>query len=504
MKVGESMGNKKILIGMILINLISIISGFLRDSSIVIALGATEISDIFMFIINLPTVLFSSIGWVIMSTFLPTYVDLMVNKGKDIVNNFTNTFIKCIVIISSLFVVVLLIFNKVSINILAPGFKGEAFLLTKELFFIMVPSLIFLSISSCFSAILNANKKMLWVSLMGIPINIMTIFSMILVYPNYGIKYSTLVVLLGTFLQVLIFVIPLRKINFRFNKKFDIKDENIKKLIYIIGPMFIGIMAQQINSMFGGAITSTLEAGSLTAYNLSNKIVNAVYSSIILIAINYIFTYLSHDYANGEINKFNRKISSSANMIILVLLPLTLLLIKFNQEIISLLYGYGNFSRNDVLLTSRILIFSSIGIIFMGIRELINRSYYSTKETKIPTIYSIIGIGFNILLSLILCRRFGVLGVALAGSLSIVISAIGICYKFQKDFNTELVSFVSFIKYLGLTLVMYFIISFLKEVIQFNMNYIVNMFIIGVISLFLYIILLFIFRIRIIDYIKEL
>lgn len=498
------MGNKKILIGMILINLISIISGFVRDSSIVIALGATEISDIFMFIINLPTVLFSSIGWVIMSTFLPTYVDLMVNKGREVVNNFTNTFIKCIVVISGLFVVILLIFNKASINILAPGFKGDSFLLTKELFFIMVPSLMFLSVSSCFSAVLNANKKMIWVSLMGIPINVMTIFSMILVYPTYGIKYSTWVVLLGSVLQVLIFVIPLRKTNFRFNKKFDIKDENIKNLIYIIGPMFIGIMAQQINSMFGGAITSTLAAGSLTAYNLSNKIVNAVYNSIILIAINYIFTYLSHDYANGDVNKFNRKISSSANMIILILMPLTMLLINFNQDIISLLYGYGNFNGDDVLLTSNILIFSSIGIVFMGIRELINRSYYSTKETKIPTIYSIIGIGFNIFLSLILYKRFGVLGIALAGSLSIAISAIGICYKFQKDFNTRLVTFINVVKYLGLTLIMYFIINYLKQVVQFDVNYITNMIIIGCIALCLYIILLFIFRIKIIDYIKEL
>ena len=106
------MKKRKILFGMIIVNFISMLSGFVRDSSIAATLGSTTLADIFMFIINLPTMIFSSLGWVIMSTFLPAYTDVMVNQETKKLNEFSNTFIKCIMMIVTLIMIVLLIFKK--------------------------------------------------------------------------------------------------------------------------------------------------------------------------------------------------------------------------------------------------------------------------------------------------------------------------------------------------------------------------------------------------------
>lgn len=178
------MKKKNMLIGMIVINIISMILGFLRDTSIAYSLGATNISDIFIFITNLPTVLFSAIGWVIMSTFVPVYTDVMLNDSEDNMNKFANTFIKLIAITSTTIMILLYIFNKSAISILAPGFKYENFELTKKLFFIVLPSFVLLTISSCLCAILNSYKKMLWVSSIGIPVNVMIIVGILFIYPS--------------------------------------------------------------------------------------------------------------------------------------------------------------------------------------------------------------------------------------------------------------------------------------------------------------------------------
>ncbi|QAS62038.1 hypothetical protein EI377_15615 [Clostridium septicum] len=65
-----------------------------------------------MFITNLPTVLFSALGWVIMSTFVPTYTEVMVNQSEEKLNKFSNTFIKSIAIISGAITIILIVLIK--------------------------------------------------------------------------------------------------------------------------------------------------------------------------------------------------------------------------------------------------------------------------------------------------------------------------------------------------------------------------------------------------------
>lgn len=492
----------KILIGMIIINLFSMISGFIRDSCIAIQMGATYESDIFMFIINLPIVLFSAIGWVIMSTFIPIYTDIKMNQSDEKLNKFINTFIKICLLICSTLVIVLCIFNKLTINILAPGFYGIAFTLTKNLFFIIIPSLIFLAILYCIVAILSANKKMLWTSLLGIPINIITIFAIAFIYPKYGIELTTFAITIGSFVQIFIFIYPLKSTGFKLSKDFDLSDNNIKRTITIIGPMIIGVMAQQINSMFSGAITSTLASGSLTAYNLATKIVNAAYSSIILIGISYIFPYLAQDYAENLVEKFKDKVVSFIHLIFIVLLPITILIIELSEEIITLLYGYGNFSSESISLTSNILILSSISIIFMGIRELLGRSYYGAQNTITPMKHNILGIVINITLGFYLSRVYGVIGVAIASSISVIVSTITILYKFKKDFCIPKQTLVIYIKYFILSIAIIIATKFIKNIFIHSMNDFFTIILTSIFSLIIYCVLLIIFKIDIKYYLK--
>ena len=493
----------KVLIGMILINLFSMISGFIRDSSIAIQMGATSISDVFMFIINIPTVLFSALGWVIMSTFIPIYTDIKINEDNERLNKFTNTFIKVCVLVCLVLVVLLVVFNKASINILAPGFTGDEFKLTKNLFFIIMPSLIFLGVSSCIVAILNANKKMLWVSLLGVPINIITILATVFVYPKCGIKLTTLTITIGSIIQMLIFVYPLKSTGFKLSKEFDLKDKNIKRTLTIIGPMIIGVMAQQINSLFSGAITSTLESGSLTSYNLATKIVNAAYNSLILIGISYLFPYLAQDYAENLFERFKEKVLSFIHLIFIILLPVTILIIELSEEIITLLYGYGNFTAEAINLTSSILILSSIGIVFMGIRELLSRAYYAAKNTVTPMKHNILGIVINIILGIYLAKIYGVIGVAIASSVSVIVSTVTILFNFKKEFSIPKSSISIYIKYFLLSVMFIIITSFIRGILINNMDVFMTIVITGILSLIIYIILLVIFRIDVKSYFKK-
>lgn len=499
------MKKKNMLIGMIVINIISMILGFLRDTSIAYSLGATNISDIFIFITNLPTVLFSAIGWVIMSTFVPVYTDVMLNDSEDNMNKFANTFIKLIAITSITIMILLYIFNKSAISILAPGFKYENFELTKKLFFIVLPSFVLLTISSCLCAILNSYKKMLWVSSIGIPVNVMIIIGILFIYPSLGIEAAVGMMIIASIIQVVILILPLKNTKFKFSLDFDLHNRNIKRILGMIGPMFIGVMAQQINMMFGGAITSMLSSGSLTAYNLASKVTNAAYNSIILIGISFIFPYLSENFSKGKFEMYINQIKKSINLIFIILIPIGILLIILSDEIVSILYGYGKFSVKDIELTGSILIFLSVGIVGLGIKELINRAFYASNNTKTPMIYSVFGIIINIVLSLLLIREFGVIGVAIGSTVSTIISSYLVLRAFQRESNVKsIINKIMILKYLTIMIILFILSKVIKTKLYLFCDLkIINMILISTIIIAMYLILLRFFNIRIMKYFNE-
>ena len=76
------------------------------------------------------------------------------------------------------------------------------------------------------------------------------------------------------------------------------------------------------------------------------------------------------------------------------------------------------------MLTSMALFGYAIQLPFAGIRDILNSSLFSMKKTKVTTINGIIGVIVNIVLSITLSKYIGVLGIAVATSISSLVIAV--------------------------------------------------------------------------------
>ena len=87
------------------------------------------------------------------------------------------------------------------------------------------------------------------------------------------------------YIAQLLFQIPfLLKTGYKHNLKKNLKDENIKKILYLIIPVFLGSYVNQINAVVNRTLASTLEFGSITALNYANKL-NIFAVGILVISI---------------------------------------------------------------------------------------------------------------------------------------------------------------------------------------------------------------------------
>ncbi|MFL0246230.1 murein biosynthesis integral membrane protein MurJ [Candidatus Clostridium stratigraminis] len=487
-----------LLIGMILINFVSIILGFLRDSSIVYKLGANQNSDAFIFITTLPITLFSAIGWVVSTTFVPIYTHIKNNESEGNANLFASNFLNILFLIVTIIVVILQLFRVQVIRILAPGFNGETFQTVLNLASIILPSMLCYVITYCFVGILTSHKNLIWTSAIGIPTNLFLILGILFFYNWYGLKGATEFSFIGSIAQFAMLIIPLKKIGFKYITYINIRDSHILEALKMIGPMIIGVMAIQINSLVTSMIASTLNPGTITSINLGMKVNNSIYNSLVFIIITYTFPFLAEAISKKDIDKFNVLIYGGLQLVFLILLPIAVNLIFFRKEVITILFGHGNFSGKNILTTSFILIFYSASLLFMGIKDLINRVFYATKNTKTPMYNSIISICINIILSIALAHYWGVYGLAASSAVATITAALLLYRSLIKGFDIENKRIlVMILKIAIICLFLYVFLSLIKSILAGKLILLAYFFVTGTLGVGFYIICLWIFKVDI-------
>src|SRR5699024_2405718 len=95
-------------------------------------------------------------------------------------------------------------------------------------------------------------------------------------------------------------------------------------------------------------------------------------------------------------------------------------------------YQRGEFGEAATLMTSSALVYYSLGLVGNGVKALLTRVYYSLKDTKTPMINSAYALGLNFIFNLILVKFMGHCGIALATSLSAIITDVILLYHLRK------------------------------------------------------------------------
>ena len=271
---------------LMLIILTSKITGFFRDIVLAQTFGAGEITDAYLTALNIPVVLFDGISAALGTTFIPIYFKIKSSKGQEEVNKFTSNILNIVIIISLIFVLLGVIFALYIVKIFAVGFKGDVFDLTVNYSKILIFSMVFIAINGLVSSYLVASGNVYISGAITIPFNIFVIIAIIFasVTESYVMVYGTLI----AYIAQLLFQLPLLiKKGYKHRLTVNLRDENIRQILFLVIPVFIGSYINQINAVVNRTLASTLDSGSITALNYANKL-NMFAVGVIAVAISTI------------------------------------------------------------------------------------------------------------------------------------------------------------------------------------------------------------------------
>ena len=446
--------------------IISRLLGYLRDVLIAIFLGAGFVADAFFVAFRIPNTfrrLFAE--GTFNAAFVPSYTSELV-KGKSKSNKFANEIFNLLFIGLLSLVLVVQIFMPLFVGLIAPGFVSntEKIDVAINLTRITFPFLMFVCLSSFFSAILNSHNKFAAASAAPIILNLILIgillFGKILndklvYYLSFGVSIAGLLQLI--FLHKFVKKYYSIKLNFKFTVNKHVKIF-FKKLL----PSIFSSGVTQINILVGTIIAS-FQASAVSYLYYADRIyqINLAIAGIAIGVV--ILPQLSKLIQLGKKSKITLIQNKALELCMFLSIPATFALMLASEEIISALFGYGSFTEKSVINSSQALYYFALGLPAFSLIKVFSSFFFANQDTKTPFYVSLLSVILNIAVSVFYFQELGFIIIPIATTISSWFNSIilFILLRDKKLFRFNEIFIFRFIKIIIASIIMAIFFNFL-------------------------------------------
>ena len=488
--------------------LVSRVLGYLRDMVVASYFGASAVADTFYVAYRIPNLLRRLLGeGALVASFVPVYTDYIERKTPEEQKKFLDTVITVLTLILIVLTILGIIFAPIIVNLIAPGFAKDPEKMRLAIFLtrVMFPFLISIGVAAFFMGVLYVHHIFIYSAFSSCFLSISEVLFMFAICPflNNPILGLAIGVVVGGFAQAYYQIIPLMKKKISFSFSFDLKNEGLRKVAWLMLPATIGVSFDQISSFVDMIFASWLRVGSVSALYYSNRLMQLPLALFGVAVSTICLPILSKSATYENFDKLKEQLRDNFSLMSYFIIPSSIGLIVLAHPIVKLLFERGKFDTIATDMTSITLQYYSIGIIAYSGVKIISTAYYSMKDTKTPVKIAAFCVLINVLCNFILMKLLGVGGLALSTSISAILNVtLLICFLNKKigDIGFKNISW-NFMKILAVGVVMGVFCFYLSAV--FAKNRVLTVCVPLVVGTMLYVALSYFLHVKEIRYVME-
>jgi putative peptidoglycan lipid II flippase len=405
--------------------LISRILGFLRDLLTASALGANIYSDIFFIAFKLPN-LFRRIfaEGAFTQVFIPAFAH---SKHKSVF--VANIFLIFLSIIITLTLLVNIAPN-LATKTIAVGFDAQTIDIAAPYVAINFWYLPLIFAVTFLSTLLQYKHHFATTAFSTALLNISLIFALLLSSSKSNaqiVYYLSWGVVIGGVLQLLVHMIAIKKMNlykltcggfsYLSKKSKLIKDETTKFKRQFL-PAIWGNSTAQVSAFLDTFLASFLVTGSISYLYYANRIFQLPLALFAIATSVALFPRVARYIKNKEQDKAKLFMAKAFWFLTFILTASSIGGIILSHEITWLLFERGSFDANDTKFTSDVLQMYMLGLLPYGLSKLFLLWLYAHEQQLYAAKIATASLISYIILALSLITPLGVMGLALAGSIS--------------------------------------------------------------------------------------
>lgn len=319
------------------------------------------------------------------------------------------------------------------IRIIAPAYEDKVFQDTVAYFRIMLFGFVFSLAVGLYQNILNAERIYGYANFSSIINSVVLIMITMLASRKYGIWALVVSVPISYICQFLMIYIKGRRYG-GISLKCDLRDEAIKKLVVLMLPVFLSQATVEINQAVDRALLTSVEVGAVTSVFYAVTLYQFIMHVINIPISTVMFTELSEAGAKKDYDRMRELLKDTYQIIFLVCLPIVLIVSFTSSEIVTIVYGRGRFDAQAISRTAVGLFGYIYCLIPVVTKSVLTRAYYGLNDTKRPMVIGVLEVATNIVLSILLVKKWGIIGVVGATAIASLIFTIVMFVNIEKTY----------------------------------------------------------------------
>lgn len=401
----------------------STVLGFAREVVNAKYYGTQWQMDTFLAAATVPTILFGVFQGALVSALVPTFSEYLAHDREDEAWRLANTIINGLFLILALGAAAGYIFAPVFVPLIAHGFPAPQMGVAVHMTRWLMPSIVAVSLSGVFSAILNAYNRFRSAAMTGIVLNVVTVGCVLTMNDKIGIFALVFGTAAGLVAQMFVQLPSLLRIG-KYRLELDLRHPGLKRMWLLLGPIVVGSAAGQLAMFFDRYFASTLTPGYMAGMNYATKLVNFPQQIFAATIATVIFPLLAAQFARDNREGVRISVSLGLRLVNFITVPAVCVLIVLARPMVQALFERGTFQSTATDLCAGLLPFAAIGLIALAANVVLTRCCFACKESGWPVGISVFSVVVNVLLSLLWLPTLGARGLLLANSLSQSLQAV--------------------------------------------------------------------------------
>ena len=412
--------------------LTSRILGLVREQVLAALFGAGDEMDAYLVAFRIPNLVRDLFAEGAMSAaFVPTFTRHLTLHGKPQAWRLANNVINALLIITGVLVVLGYVFAAPLVTAYAGSFESVPgkLELTITLARVMFPFLVLIALAVAVMGMLNSLRHYFVPSLAPATFNVVAIvcaFALTPLMPRFGqprIMSMAIATLLGGLLQLLVQVPALRREGFRYRPTLEPADPGLHRILLLMGPGTLGLAATQLNLFVSTLLATGQGTGAVSWLQYAFRV---MYLPLGLFGVSIATAVLPAAARHAAVHDtlaIRSTVSRGLTLMLMVNVPAACGLALLSHDIVRLLFERGHFTSTDTIATAAALRIYAIGLVGYSTTRIISPVFYALGRSRVPVALSAVSVGVNLVLSVVLVRTLGFVGLALATSIAALTNA---------------------------------------------------------------------------------
>ncbi|MGE5508635.1 MAG: murein biosynthesis integral membrane protein MurJ [Chitinophagales bacterium] len=405
------------------LTILSKILGFAREASLAAVFGATHVTDAYLVGQTVPGLALTAVGTSVGTSFIPVYAKALKERGREGAFALASSTINATLLLAAVLISLGELAAGPLTRLVAPGFQGELLSLTIRLTRIMFPMVLWQVLSGVFTAMLQTEGSFLIPATVGVWLNLVVIGSVVFLGPRFGIEAVAVGTLVAATVQAAVQVPALRKLGYSWRPSLDVRDPSLRRIAQLSLPVLVGSSVLQFGLVVDRMLASHLAEGSIAALNYAVKLMMLVPAVLGTAITTVMYPTLARLSAEGDWRRYSSVFTQTVKVIFFVMTPVAVGMMVLRTPLVRLAFERGAFDHRATAETAWALLFFSIAVAVITLRDLAAQAFYSVQETIAPILVGILAVVVNVIVNLCLVGPLRQGGLALGTSLAVVFSS---------------------------------------------------------------------------------